>query len=73
MDMKIDIRGIMRRVTVGNITGAKKIIENYLNEEDIKTLDLEECEERCIQKTRNGTAVAIQAVIDGIMNTVPAH
>lgn len=65
--MEIDIRGIMRRVTVGNFTGAKKITEKYLIENGIETIDLSECEIRCIQNTRNKKPVEIQAVVDYII------
>lgn len=67
----LDIRGIMRRVTVGNLAGAKKKLEHYIKESQIlmetNPLDLGLCEARCIQNTRSGKAVEIQAVIDQLM------
>ncbi|AWW26194.1 NAD(P)-binding protein [Acetobacterium sp. KB-1] len=67
----LDIRGIMRRVTVGNLVGARKRLETYCDEHQIRIettpLDLALCESRCIQNTRNSKPVAIQAVIDGLL------
>ena len=67
----LDIRGIMRRVTVGNLVGARKRLEAYCDEHQIRVetepLDLALCESRCIQNSRNGKPVAIQAVIDGLL------
>jgi prolycopene isomerase len=67
----LDIRGIMRRVTVGNLVGARKRLEAYCDEHQIRIettpLDLALCESRCIQNTRNSKPVAIQAVIDGLL------
>lgn len=67
----LDIRGIMRRLTVGNLVGARKRLEAYCAEHQIKIesepLDLSLCENRCIQNTRNGQPVEIQMVIDRLM------
>ncbi len=67
----LDIRGIMRRVTVGNQVGAKKKLEHYIKESQIlmetNPLDLSLCEARCIWNTRDGKPVEIQAVIDWLM------
>jgi len=63
-NMNIDIRGIMRRVTVGNFTGAKKLVNRFLLAEGLETLSLSECETRCIQNVKSGSPVEIQAVID---------
>jgi prolycopene isomerase len=70
----LDIRGIMRRVTVGNLVGARKRLAAYCEEHQIRIetepLDLALCESRCIQNTRNGQSVEIQAVIDGLRKKV---
>lgn len=67
----LDIRGIMRRVTVGNLVGARKRLDAYCEEHQIKIgtapLDLSACETRCIGNTRNGQPVEIQAVIAGLL------
>jgi len=66
--LDLDVRGIMRRIAVGNLVGARKRVEAYcqINQIKIETepLDLALCETRCIQNTRNGKPVEIQAVID---------
>lgn len=54
-----DIRGIMRRVAVGNFSGAKKIWSR--NPADPETLANDES--RCIRKTSEGLPVEISAVI----------
>jgi len=54
-----DIRGIMRRVCVGNFVGAKKLIN-----EDISVKKLEQYENMCIEKKRINKAVDIIDVIE---------
>lgn len=67
----LDIRGIMRRLAVGNLVGARKRVEAYCHEHQIRIetelLDLGSCETRCIQNTRSGKPVEIQALINGLM------
>lgn len=66
--MTLDIRGIMRRVTVGNLVGARKCLLSYRREHrrDLKaeqqTLSL--CQSRCILNSQSGQPVDIQGVID---------
>lgn len=64
----LDIRGIMRRVAVGNLVGAGKRLAAYCQEHrlqiDCQTLELSQCECQCILNARTGQPVKIQAVID---------
>lgn len=64
----LDIRGIMRRVAVGNLVGAGKRLAAYCQEHrlqiDCESLELSQCECQCILNTRTGQPVEIQAVID---------
>ncbi|MBC3889018.1 FAD-dependent oxidoreductase [Acetobacterium paludosum] len=62
--MSVDIRGMMRRVTVGNFVGAKKIADRIFAENDQQAVSLSECEKSCIKNENNGTPVEIQAVFD---------
>jgi len=56
---KTDIRGIMRRVSVGNFAGAKKLwLQNQLDE-----AQLEKCRRACRRALEGGQAVDIQDVI----------
>lgn len=55
---ELDIRGIMRRVMVGNFVGAKKLSERQKASEQT----LQACEKQCIQHERGGEPVAIQEV-----------
>jgi len=58
----LDIRGIMRRVTVGNFVGARKHAEGYF--ETDKALELEMCQSVCIQKEKTGSPVEIIGIIE---------
>lgn len=55
----LDVRGIMRRVSVGNLQGAKKCLERTKG----GTLDLSLYEGRCILKHQKGEPVHIKEVI----------
>ena len=57
---EVDIRGIMRRVAVGNFKGAKKCWLQNPTDQD----SLEKYEKTCIRAIENKSAVEIQAVID---------
>ncbi len=61
-----DIRGIMRRVAVGNFTGAEKLARQLLTAKGLKKASLVECEKRCVLSKDVGWAVAIRKVIDCI-------
>ncbi len=65
----VDIRGIMRRVSVGNLTGAGKRWAETSN----STIDLETSESRCICAIENGNAVKIRDVVAFINDTNPQH
>ena len=54
-----DIRGIMRRVAVGNFVGAKKAWKNM----PASTSELERFEQRCICTIEEGEAVQIKEVV----------
>ncbi|SFO04602.1 prolycopene isomerase [Proteiniclasticum ruminis] len=55
----LDVRGIMRRVSVGNLHGAKKCLERTKD----GTLDLSLYEDRCILKHQKGEPVHIREII----------
>lgn len=63
-DISLDIRGIMRRVTVGNFAGAKKLADKYLQDTGQQEFCLSACEEGCVQKAKTGKSVEIQTVVD---------
>ncbi|HKM07824.1 MAG TPA: FAD-dependent oxidoreductase [Sphaerochaeta sp.] len=55
---ELDIRGVMRRVMVGNLVGARRIVEEqHPTQETLAT-----CENHCIQNKHSGEPVAIQEV-----------
>ena len=62
-----DIRGIMRRVTVGNFAGAKKLAKQSLSIDQIKKASLVEYEKQCVLNENSGPPVEIQTVIDYII------
>jgi prolycopene isomerase len=61
-----DIRGIMRRVTVGNLAGAAKVAKQCLAKEAPGETSLVECEKRCVLNKNGGAPVGIQTVINHI-------
>jgi prolycopene isomerase len=61
-----DIRGIMRRVTVGNFAGAEKLAKQSLNTEKLSKTSLAECEKRCVLNEQVGSPVRMQTVINYI-------
>lgn len=64
-DTDIDIRGIMRRVSVGNFCGAKKIIDK---QDKVRLLEtLPQCERSCIMNKTTGQPVEIAKVIEYIV------
>jgi len=68
-DTAWDIRGIMRRVAVGNFVGAEKLARQVLTEKGLKKASLAECEKRCVLNKDVGSPVAIQAVVNYITAT----
>jgi prolycopene isomerase len=61
----IDIRGIMRRVSVGNFFGAKNIIDNQDRVRLMETLSL--CEKLCIMNKTTEKPVEIIKVIEYLL------
>ncbi len=61
-----DIRGIMRRITVGNFAGAVKIVRQCLAKEAPGKTSLVECEKRCVLNKNDGAPVGIQTVVNCI-------
>ncbi len=61
-----DIRGIMRRVTVGNFVGAEKLARQCLAKEALGKTSLAECERRCLLNKDGGSPVGIQTVINSV-------
>jgi prolycopene isomerase len=61
-----DIRGVMRRVTVGNFAGAEKLAKQFLTTDGLSKTSLAECEKRCVLNKEVGSSVGIQTVINYI-------
>lgn len=62
---ELDIRGIMRRLMVGNIVGAKRIVEAKSSTEET----LHACEKLCIKNEQGGEPVAIREVFAYLQNS----
>lgn len=62
-DKTLDIRGMMRRVTIGNFTGAQRIAGEMGIKDPLTSGVLAECERNCIQNMRYGMPVEIRRVI----------
>lgn len=60
----LDIRGIMRRVAVGNFYGAVKIINKYLEFNSSSNINFKLCESSCIRKRFAGESVKIEIIIE---------
>ena len=58
-----DIRGIMRRVTVGNFAGARKLAKLFLSAGGLNKASLAQCEKQCVLNRDVGLPVEIQTVI----------
>ena len=65
-DADWDIRGIMRRVSVGNFAGAKKLARRSPDTKPLSKPSLAEAEQRCVLNKDGGSPVAIRKVIDHI-------
>ncbi len=59
-----DIRGIMRRVAVGNFAGARKLARQSLTTEEMNQKSLAECESRCVLNKDSGSPVKIRKVVN---------
>ena len=57
----------MRRVTVGNFAGAKKLAKQFLSIDQLMKASLVECEKQCVLNENGGPPVEIQTVIDYII------
>ncbi len=66
---QLDVRGIMRRVTVGNITGARRLVERAGLDNGQSEQVLAGCEARCIQMARHGRPVEIRRVVEYLTHT----
>lgn len=60
----LDVRGMMRRVSVGNFKGASKIARQIRKEVDGQQISLENCKDRCILKTKTGNPAEIPEVVE---------
>jgi len=63
----LDVRGMMRRVTVGNIAGAKKIVNAYNMKADNRSAALGEMQNSCIMGALYGSPVEIETIV-GFLN-----
>lgn len=67
-NFKLDTRGILRRVSVGNFYGAAKIIKKYLRYNDIDSEIIKTIENNCIMQKKNGTPLQIARIIKFLSN-----
>lgn len=65
-ETNLDIRGIMRRVTVGNFIGARRLASNFTTGNEDQTQILLNCQNRCIQNFKIQKPVEIKAVVNYI-------
>ncbi len=60
----IDIRGVMRRVSVGNFVGAGKLVEHFEIPEGERSEILSRFEDKCIQREKLNMPVEIKSIIE---------
>jgi len=63
VNTNFDIRGVMRRVAVGNFTGARKLAKKFLYKDQLEKALLVECEKKCVLNEKYRSPVEIQTVI----------
>jgi len=63
MEFGLDIRGIMRRLAVGNFYGSVKIIKKYIKNNPISSDDIKSSENNCIRFKQTGEAVKIEKIL----------
>jgi len=59
----LDVRGMLRRVAVGNVSGAKRIVDRFYANRRYEEDDLLEAEKRCVRNDWQEPPVAIRAVV----------
>ncbi len=65
-----DLRGIMRRVSVGNFTGARKIVDRYSATNPITDEFLSKCEGHCIKAFQDNTPIELLKVVNYIKEKI---
>lgn len=60
----LDVRGIMRRVFVGNLFGARRLVEEFLDGDVDADREIEVARGRCILNVRSGAPVEIPSVVE---------
>lgn len=63
-DLSIDVRGVMRRLAVGNFTGARRAAESM--GAGVDAGDLAQCERNCVLNAEKGHPVEIRAVFSAL-------
>lgn len=64
----LNIRGLLRRVMVGNLTGARRLL-TQADPADVDDSALSDSEVRCIRRSIDGQPVAIRAVVQYLQQT----
>jgi len=64
----LDFRGMLRRVSVGNFVGAKKISEEISRRVNAAPEKLQEAEDNCVLNKLRGEPVEIRAVLAFLQN-----
>jgi prolycopene isomerase len=71
-EFSLDIRGIMRRVAVGNFYGAKRIVMRFYQHRQLDKEELRECEKQCIRNEWGETPVAVFEIVDTLLKDAKA-
>jgi prolycopene isomerase len=64
----LDIRGVMRRVSIGNIIGAKKLLQALPVDKKERSKMLAESQAKCVMALKKKNPVAIIDVVEYLQN-----
>lgn len=64
----LDIRGVNRRISVGNFTGAKNIINQFIKCSPDYGPEVYKCQIQCIKNTSKEQPVQLLKIVDSLMN-----
>jgi prolycopene isomerase len=65
----LDVRGINRRVSVGNFVGAKRLVSQFTAIANEPTAEIREAQHSCIKNLKNGKAVEVEKIVMHLINS----
>ncbi len=65
----LDVRGVNRRVSVGNFVGAKRLVSQFTAIANEPTAEIREAQHSCIKNLKNGKAVEVEKIVMHLINS----